>query len=62
MATNRQVLDGIRDAPEFVTSLELKQHKPRLLANGPAPKERMNSRFQQAFTGLMATLISILIT
>jgi hypothetical protein len=36
MATDRQVDDEIRDAPEFVTSVEFKQHEQRLLANAAA--------------------------
>jgi hypothetical protein len=36
MATDRQVVDEIRDAPEFVTSVQLKQHEQRLLANAAA--------------------------
>jgi hypothetical protein len=29
MATYKQVVDEIRDAPEFVTSVEFKQHEQR---------------------------------
>jgi hypothetical protein len=33
MAAYGQVVDEIRDAPEFVTSVEFKQQEQRLLAN-----------------------------
>jgi hypothetical protein len=46
MATDRQVADEIRDTPEFVTSLEFRQHEQRLLANVAASEERLNGRFQ----------------
>jgi hypothetical protein len=36
MATNKQVDDEIRDAPEFDTSVEFKEHEQRLLANDAA--------------------------
>jgi hypothetical protein len=62
MATDRQVVDEIRDAPEFVTSVEFKQQEQLLLANAAASKERLNGRFQQAFTELTATLSSTIIT
>jgi hypothetical protein len=62
MATDRQFDDEIRDAPEFVTSVELKQHEQRLLANAAALEERLNGRFQQAFTELTAMLSSTIIT
>ena len=62
MATDRQVVEEIRDAPEFVTSVEFKQHEQRLLANAAASEERLNGRFQQAFTELTATLSSTIIT
>jgi hypothetical protein len=61
MATHRQVVDEIRDAAEFVTSLQFKQQEQRLLANASASQERMNGRFRQAFTELTATLSSTLI-
>jgi hypothetical protein len=48
MATDTQVDDEIRDAPEFITSAEFKEHEQRLLANAAASKERLNGRFQQA--------------
>ena len=44
MATYSQIVDEIRDAPEFVTFLEFKQYEQRLLANATASKERMNGR------------------
>jgi hypothetical protein len=62
MATERQVANEIRDAPEFVTLLELKQHEQRLLVNVVASEERKNGRFQQAFTKLTATLSSTIAT
>jgi hypothetical protein len=62
MATNIQVDDENRDAPEFVTSLLFKEHEQRLLANVAALEERLNGRFQQAFTELTATLSSTIIT
>jgi hypothetical protein len=42
MATDRQVDDEIRDAPEIVTSVEFKEHEQRLLANAAASEERLN--------------------
>ena len=45
MATDRQVDDEIRDAPEFVTSIEFKEHEQRLLVNAAASEERLNGRF-----------------
>jgi hypothetical protein len=45
MAIYRQVVDEIRDAPEFVTSFEFKQLEQRLLANASTSKERLNGRF-----------------
>jgi hypothetical protein len=62
MATKRQVDAEIRDAPEIVTSAELKEHEQRLLANVAASEERLNGRFQQAFTELTARLSSTIIT
>jgi hypothetical protein len=62
MVTDRQVVEEIRDAPEFVTSVEFKQHEQRLLANAAASEERLNGRFQLAFTELTATLSSTIIT
>jgi hypothetical protein len=38
MATYGQVVDEIRDAPEFVTSLEFQQHEQRSLANATTSK------------------------
>jgi hypothetical protein len=61
MATPKQVVDEIHDAPEFVTSFKFKQHEPRLLAYAATSKERLNDRFQQAFSELTATLNSTLI-
>jgi hypothetical protein len=43
MATHRQVVDEIRDAPDFVTLVEFKQ---RLLTNVAASEERLNGRFR----------------
>jgi hypothetical protein len=57
-----QVVDEIRDAPEFVTLVEFRQHEQRLLANAAASEERVNGRFQQAFTELPVTLSSTIIT
>jgi hypothetical protein len=62
MATNRQGINEIRDAPEFVTLVEFKQHEQRLLANVVVSEERLNGQFQQAFTELTATLSSTIIT
>jgi hypothetical protein len=62
MATDRQVVDEIRDAPEFVTSVESKEHEQRLLANAAASEKRLNGRFQQAFTEVTSTLSSTIIT
>jgi hypothetical protein len=62
MATYRQVVDETRDAPEFVTSVEFKQHEQRLLANAAASEKRLNGRFHHAFTELTATLSSTTIT
>jgi hypothetical protein len=50
MATDKQVVDEIRDAPEIVTSLEFKQKEQRLLANAAVSQDRLNGQFQQAFT------------
>jgi hypothetical protein len=36
MAADRHGFDEIRDAPEFVTSVEFKQQEQRLLANDAA--------------------------
>jgi hypothetical protein len=38
MATYKQAGDEIRDAPEFATSYEFKQHEQRLLANATSSK------------------------
>jgi hypothetical protein len=62
MVTDRQVVDEIRDAPEFVTYVEFKQQEQRLLANAAASEERLNGRFQQTFTELITTLSSAIIT
>jgi hypothetical protein len=62
MATYRQLDDEIRDAPEFVTSVEFKDHEQRLIANAAASEERLNGWLQQAFTELTATLSSTIIT
>jgi hypothetical protein len=62
IATHRQAGDEIRDTPELVTSLESKHREQRLLANAAASEERLNGRFQQAYTELTATLSSTLIT
>jgi hypothetical protein len=62
MDIDREVVDEIRDAPEFVTSVKFKQHEQRLLANAAASEERLNGRFPQAFTGLKATLNPNIIT
>jgi hypothetical protein len=56
MATYRQVVAEIRDAPEFVTSLDFKKQEQRLLANATIAEERLNDRFHEAFTELTATL------
>jgi hypothetical protein len=62
MATYRHIVDEIRDAPEFATLVEFKQHEQRLLAHATASEERLNGRFYHAFTELTATLSLILIT
>jgi hypothetical protein len=62
MAIDRQVDDENCDAPEFVTSIEFKEHEQRLLANDAPSEERLNCHFQEAFTELTATLSSIIIT
>jgi hypothetical protein len=62
MATDRQIVHEIWDAPEFVTSSEFKQHEQGLLANAATSENHLNDRFQQAFTELTATLSSTLIT
>jgi hypothetical protein len=62
MATNRQVVDETRDAPESVTSIEFKRHEQRLLVHVATSEERLNGRFQHAFTELTATLGSTIIT
>jgi hypothetical protein len=46
MATHRHVVDEIRDAQEFGTSVEFKQHEQRLLANVAASEERLNGWIQ----------------
>jgi hypothetical protein len=46
MATYTQGVDEIRDAPEFVTSVDFKQHEQRLLANAAASEKRLNGQFQ----------------
>jgi hypothetical protein len=46
MATDRKVVEEIRDAPEFVTSIEFKQQEQRLLTNVAVSEERLNGRFQ----------------
>jgi hypothetical protein len=45
MATYRQVVDEIRDAPKSVTYVKIKQQEQRLLANVAASEERLNGRF-----------------
>jgi hypothetical protein len=62
MATYRQVVDEIRNAPGFATSLGFKENEQRIFANAAALEERLNDRFQQAFTEVTATLSSKLIT
>jgi hypothetical protein len=46
MASDRQIVHKICDAPEFVSSLEFKQHEQRLLANATISEERLHGRFQ----------------
>jgi hypothetical protein len=61
MATYRQVVDEISDAPEFITSVEFKHHEQPILAKAAASEEGLNDRFQHAFTELTATLSSTII-
>jgi hypothetical protein len=62
MATNRQVVDKIRDPPELVASLEFIREEQRLFATAAASEKRLNGRFHKVFTEIMATLSSTLIT
>jgi hypothetical protein len=51
MAKDMQVVDEICETPESVTSIEFKKQE-----------ERLNDRFQQAFTDLTVALSSTIIT